>query len=273
LTRIAGQRPGAAAGDERVSCLMVTLASADRLARAKVAIAAYCAQTYSNRELIIVVDPAHASAKAGLSAHVSGLARGDIRIIEPVTAAPLGALRNLAGDAARGAILCQWDDDDLHHPERIRRQADALRASGAEAVCLQQVIQFFPAARTLYCANWRATDATVFPGSLMCKADAAVRYPETGPAARLGEDLDVALRLGARGGLHALADTPHLYVYVSHGANSWNAAHHRMLADRLAVSAGLLRRREAALREDLRAFDFGPGPVTVRGPAGPAFVL
>ena len=46
-----------------------------------------------------------------------------------------------------------------------------------------------------------------------------------------------------------------------------------MLASRLGLSKGLLLRREARLRESLRALDFGPGPVTVRGPNGVAFTL
>jgi hypothetical protein len=46
-----------------------------------------------------------------------------------------------------------------------------------------------------------------------------------------------------------------------------------MLADQLGLSQGLLRRREAALRDGLSVFDFGPGPVTVEGRNGPAFTL
>jgi hypothetical protein len=74
-------------------------------------------------------------------------------------------------------------------------------------------------------------------------------------------------------GLHALAGAPHLYVYVSHGGNSWADDHHEMLDTRLGISRGLLLRREAQLREGLRPFDFGPGDVTVRGNNGSAFTL
>ena len=70
-----------------------------------------------------------------------------------------------------------------------------------------------------------------------------------------------------------LEGAPHLYIYVSHAENSWDQGHHRMLADRLGLSQGLLRRREAALRDGLSVFDFGPGPVTVEGRNGPAFTL
>jgi glycosyltransferase involved in cell wall biosynthesis len=260
-------------GETLVSCLMVTLATPGRLACARRAITAYCAQSHPRRELVIVVDPASPDGGEALRDHVAGLGRGDIRIVRGEDGASLGALRNRARAEAQGAVHCQWDDDDLHHPDRVARQLDALEASGAEGVCLQELMQFFPAERALYCANWRATESTAIPGSLACRADARLSYPEAGPDARLREDSDAVGQLLSRGQLHALAGQPHLYVYVSHGSNSWDMDHHRMLADRLGISAGLLLRREARLREGLAAFDFGPEPVTVRGPNGPAFVL
>ena len=79
----------------------------------------------------------------------------------------------------------------------------------------------------------------------MCTAAAPIRYPEAGPQAQHGEDLAVSLQLKEQGALHPLAEAPHLYVYVSHGANAWHDEHHRMLVDRLAVSKGMMKRREA----------------------------
>jgi glycosyltransferase involved in cell wall biosynthesis len=252
---------------------MVTLPVAGRLAGLKRSLAGYLGQTHGRRELVVVVNGGEADAAAAIEAHVASLGRDDIRIVAPAGTLSLGALRNISLDAARGEVVCQWDDDDLHHPERLARQLTALAGSGGEGVCLQEVMQFFPAERGLYCTNWRATEATAFPGTLMAWASAPIRYPETGAAARLGEDLEVARAMQRRGGFAVLAGAAHLYVYVSHGGNSWNAEHHRMLAASLGLSQGLLRRRETALRDGLAGFDFGPGPVTVRGAGGPAFVL
>jgi glycosyltransferase involved in cell wall biosynthesis len=256
-----------------VSCLMLTLASPARLPFLRRSIADYCVQTHGNRELVIVTDPGPTEAKTALAHHVATLGREDIRIIEPSGVLSVGALRNFSQASARGEVFCQWDDDDMHHPERIERQLAALAGSGAEAVYLQEVMHFFPAERALYCDNWRASEYTVMPGTLMCRADAAIGYPQSGPNARLGEDSEVCGEFLRRGGLHPLAGAPHLFVYVTHGANNWDDSHHRMLADRLGVSPGLLRRREPALREGLRAFDFGADEVTVRGPSGLAFSL
>jgi glycosyltransferase involved in cell wall biosynthesis len=257
-----------------ISCLMVTLPVHDRFARLKHSIAGYLAQTHGRRELVVVLDAGTlGTTAAAIKGHVATLGRDDIRIIEVAGTPTLGALRNFSKASARGEVVCQWDDDDLHHPERLERQLAALIQSRVEGVCLQEVMQFFPAERSLYCTNWRATEAKAHPGTLMRWSRSAVLYPETGERARLGEDLDVVLQLQDRGAYAVLAGAPHLYVYVSHGGNSWNDGHHRMLANSLGLSQGLLRRRESALREGLAPFDFGPGAVNVRGANGAAFSL
>ena len=259
--------------DVLVSCLMVALPSPQRFAFLKRSIAAYCAQTHPTRELVIVLDEGPADAKAAIHCHVASLGRDDVRVVEAPRAMSLGALRNLSRASARGAVHCQWDDDDLHHPERVERQLAALTSSGAQAVCLQEVMLFLAASRELYWTNWRAAEPTVMPATVTCLASAPIRYPETGPTSRLGEDTDVALQLLRLGALHPITDAPHLLVYVGHGANTWGDAFHPMLAARLGLSQGLLLRREAKIRDRLRGLDFGPGPVTVRGPNGAAFTL
>ncbi|HEX4198471.1 MAG TPA: glycosyltransferase family A protein [Caulobacteraceae bacterium] len=260
-------------GQPLISCLMVTLPVPGRLEGLKRSLDCYLRQTHERRELVVVMDRAAGAGGEAVEAHIASLGRDDLRMVKPHGALTLGALRNISLASAAGDVVCQWDDDDLHHPERLERQFAALARSDAEGLCLQEVMQFFPSERALYGANWRATEATAHPGTLMAWRRSPIRYPETGAAARLGEDLEVVRQMQRRGGFGVLAGAPHLYVYVSHGGNSWNEAHHRMLATRLGLSQGLLRRREAALREGLAAFDFGPGAVTVQGANGPAFVL
>ena len=64
-----------------------------------------------------------------------------------------------------------------------------------------------------------------------------------------------------------------LYVYVSHGQNSWPEDHHRMLAEKLSLSKGLLMRREAKLREGLEPFSDFLDAAIVCGSNGLAFAL
>ncbi len=252
---------------------MVTLPVPERFEGLKRSLADYAAQTHERRELVLVANGGTPEALAAIKAHVASLGRDDIRIIEPPGTLTLGALRNMSRASARGEVICQWDDDDLFHPERLARQLEALLRSGAEAVCLQRVMQFFSVERRLYCVNFHIGGETAFAGSLMCWTATPIAYPESGERSRLGEDTDVVLQLLARGGLYVMADAPHLYVYVCHGANSWSDWHHRGVARYRGLSSGLLRRREAQLREDLSVYDFGPGVVAVHGASGPAFAI
>jgi glycosyltransferase involved in cell wall biosynthesis len=254
-----------------VSCLLVTLPVAERFPMLVRSIEGFRRQTHPDRELILVLNGGDDASGRRIRDHVAGLADPSIRIVEVPGVRPLGALRNASLAHARGDILCQWDDDDLYHPERLARQLDALGA--ADAVFLREVMQFYPHERTLSCTNWHATEVKAFPGSLMCRAATGIRYPETGSEARLGEDSVVARFLSERCRVEILGGAPHLYVYVSHGRNSWPDAHHRMLAGQLALSRGLLLRRETELRAGLAAFDLGPDDVTVHGYNGAAFSL
>ena len=255
-----------------VSCLMITQPAPERLARARQSLGAYLAQTHPRKELVVVIEPKGLDGDgAVLVDHIADLRRPDIRVVTGLGAAALGALRNRSLDYAAGDIVCQWDDDDLCHPDRLRRQLALLLAGDFEAVYLQEVMQFFPASRAIYWTNWRATEAMAHPGTLMMRGGMPVRYVEAGAAASLGEDLDLARRLQARGHVGYLAGQAPLFIYVSHGANSWSQDHHRMLISELAISKGLLTRREPEIRRGLAAFDFGVDDVSVRGSNGEAF--
>ncbi len=259
-----------ASADDLVSCVMVTRLAADRTAFIRASLAAFQAQTHRRRELVIVVDPtADRTGRSELRAALQVSGPAPIRVVEAPGVLSLGALRNLSLDVSAGAYVCQWDDDDIHHPQRVSAQLAALRAGSHQAVLLQDVLQFFAESRSLYWTNWRATEAAGHPGTLMLARAAAPRYPEAGPEARKGEDLDVARRLRARGALGTLPGAPHLFAYVCHGSNTWDAAHHRMLADRLAISRSLLKRHETVLRQAIG--ELALGPVVVCGANGPAF--
>jgi glycosyltransferase involved in cell wall biosynthesis len=252
---------------------MVTMPLAQRFDYLRRSVESYVSQTYPMRELVIVFEAMETPGAHAVQRYISSLGRSDIRLAPAFDAPTLGALRNHSRAQARGDFHIQWDDDDFHHPLRIERQLAFLLDVGAEAVCLQQVMQLFAASRRLYCLNWAGAEAGGFPGSLLCRGSAPVRYPDSGPNARRGEDTDLIAQLQRGEGYRVLADAPHLYVYVSHGLNTWSDDHHQMLAGRLAISRGLLLRRETMLREGLAAFDFGPGPVTLEGANGPAFVI
>jgi glycosyltransferase involved in cell wall biosynthesis len=261
------------ATDLMVSCLMVTLAAPERLLYLRRSIADYCRQRHANKELVIVLDAGPPETKAAIAEHIGSLRRSDIRIIDPSGKRSLGALRNIALESASGDVCCQWDDDDLNHPQRLERQLQFLLETDSEAGYLQETMLFFPGFRTLRCTNWRAYPARGNPATLMCRRGTSIHYPEIGPESQLGEDLAVALQLIARNACRSLPDAPHLYVYVSHGRNTCPIAQHQLAASRLSISRALLLRREGQMREGLQVFDFGPEDIDVEGYNGLAFTL
>ena len=271
--QIEPSQTGPAAREHTVSCLMVALAVPEREASAKRSIDDFCRQTLANKNLVLVLSGGVESVEQSLRDYVETLGRDDIRVFTQPKGLSLGQLRNFSISVATGDVLCQWDDDDLYHPARLERQLAALIEGNFEAVYLQDVMQYFPAANVLYWTNWRATPATGHPGTLMARREAPILYPTQGSVAHLGEDSEVARTLIARGRVGYLAGMPHLFVYVSHGANSWDAGHHKMLADELSISKALLLRREAQIREGLGPHGFSRGSISLLGNNGPAFVF
>ncbi len=258
--------------DVAVTALLVTLPVPERLAFAKRSIDDFCRQTLTNKTLLVVINGGVEEVRQALRGHVAGLNRSNIQILEPPGVLNLGQLRNLSYEAATTELVCQWDDDDLAHPERLETQARTLIDNDFEGVYLQEVMHYFPEAQKLYCTNWRATAAHGHPGTLMSRRALGLHYPSEGEVAVRGEDSVLAEALMARGKVGYVTGQPHLYVYVTHGANTWNESHHAMLRDELAISQGLLKRREAQIRNGLEPYGLPPG-TSVEGSNGEAFRL
>ena len=209
-----GEMPCPEAGSVKgplVSCLMVT--HGDRPA-VREAIHCYRQQTYSNRELVIIVTTEDNLVEPLLAE----LRDASIRLCR-VAPAPLGVLRNASVGEARGALLCLWDDDDLCHPQRIELQLTALNESGAAAsFLLRWVLWHLPRQRLALSGN------RLWEGTMLIWKEAMVPYP---PLAR-GEDTVLVNELGGRYSLVAI-DAPLLYCYVGDGANTWSADHFDVL--------------------------------------------
>jgi glycosyltransferase involved in cell wall biosynthesis len=252
---------------------MVTLPVPERFAGLKKSIGDFLQQSHSEKELVVVMNGGDITGRQMIATHVSDLQQPMVRLVDVPGLLTLGALRNISLAEAHGEYFCHWDDDDRHHPQRLALQLRDLRASDKQALCLEEVMQYFPHERKMYCLNWRATEAKSFPPSLLLHKSVELRYPENGEQARRGEDLVVLRQLAAQGGYHVLAGAPHLILYVSHGQNTWSLDHHRMLARQLGLSKGLLIRRETKLREALQPFSDFLGNATVYGSNGLAFTL
>ncbi|GLY66495.1 glycosyltransferase [Amycolatopsis taiwanensis] len=198
-----------------VSCLMVTK---DRPSLAQRAIRCFLAQTYPSKELVVVDDgPSDA-----LEQFVRDLGDERIRFHRlPPAGQPLGALRNIAVDRARGTYVCQWDDDDLYDPERIEVQMAAILALGAQACFLARQQLWRPARGELAISHVR-----VWEGTMLCAKGALPRYPPQ----RRGEDTPVAAGIISSGRV-VCVDTPELCTYVCHENNTFEPSHFERIFD------------------------------------------
>ncbi len=263
-------------GDDKsspsVDCLMVALPILDRVPMVKQSIADFIAQTYEAKSLIIVINGGIKAVRNELRAYISQLDQANIRLVEPDGDHTLAELRNISLSEARSDLVCQWDDDDRNHPQRLEKQIRCLIEGDFEAVYLQDVMQYFSGEASLFWINWRTTPLQGHPGTLLAKRSESLRYRAKGAEARLGEDSVLARDLIRQGHVGYLADMAHLFIYVTHASNSWPVDHHLMLQSELAISKGLLKRRETSLRAELMTYGFKT-PVRLQGNNGEAFVL
>jgi Glycosyl transferase family 2 len=192
-----------------VSCLMVTK---NRPVLAKIAVGCYRAQTWPNRELVILDE----SSDGVLATWIAGLNDRSIRHLPiAATAETLGALRNRSVAAARGAFVCQWDDDDLQHPARIELAMAAMAATRAPASRLFRQMIWYLGEKRVAISPRRFHENTVL---------VAKRILPPYPPLRMGEDNAAIDRLAA-GNRVVLLDIPELYIYGVHGRNTWPADH------------------------------------------------
>ena len=225
-----------------VCALMVT---ARRYALAMVAIASFQAQDYPNCELVIVED----DSDPRLEQAVAALNDPRVRLIK---CAPgeftLGELRNQAISAARGEWVCQWDDDDLYDPARLRLQMAAIQAANADGCFLLRWTIWWPQQR-----RFASSVERLWEGSLLARKALLEPYPSL----KRGEDTPVTEAFFKRARVVGL-DAPRLYVYVVHGNNTFDPAHFDAhWQDAHQRFAGLKARRvkqELCKRLDLEAY-------------------
>jgi len=192
-----------------VSCLMVTRG---QLFPSRFAVDCFRRQSWPERELVLVCD----APGTPIEAYCRTLGDARIRIVVPDgPGGKLGALRNLSLRAARGDWICQWDDDDLYHPQRLELGMLMLQSMQADALFLSRWMLWSPAARRIGVSGKREWE-----GSMLARRACVPPYP----ALARGEDTAVMHAMLKRGRV-VLLDAPWLYTYVQTGANTWTGSH------------------------------------------------
>lgn len=255
-----------------ISCLMVTR---DRVSLVKRAINCFVSQTYPHRELVILSD-GDIKAQSGIEAYIKSLGVNNIRLIrESGDQNTLAFMRNKALDHALGEIICQWDDDDCYHPQRLEKQMSFMLQEDAQACFLTNQLQYLETENALLWIDWNAEhlpfENTLIPGTLMMFKNNNYRYLEEGPHTRLGEDSVLLQSLYNDLPIAAASHLGHLYLYTYHGRNSFDKEHHyRMSTCGLSVDA--LKEKRAIISDAMQYYPIEK-PYSVIGHDGPAYQL
>lgn len=247
-----------------ISCLMIT--QAPRLALARLAIGDFAAQTHADRELVVVHDGGDAFHDE-LSAQAATVRSAPVRILRHASGSTLGALRNASIEAANGEFVCQWDDDDRYHPQRLSLQWQAILREQADFCFLCDQLHWFPARGELYWDDWNRETwpLNLIPGTLLGRRERMPRYAEV----TRGEDTDALLQILRRGDrIVRLRDAGWCYVYVYHGANTWDAGHHVAITRAKRYGQARLLQRESDLRRYLAEYAPAFGAVRLPHEAG-----
>jgi len=249
-----------------ISCLCVT--HGDRPGFLSDAVADFVHQTFPDRELVILHDSDDA-ADARVRAIVSPHASAPVRVERTPPGAKLGGLRNIAIARARGEWICQWDDDDRHHPERLRLQWERAQSERAAVNYLVDQLHWFEPENILFWDDWNAEPypLNIIQGTILARRSILPPYPDIGP----GEDTmqtHALFRAEASKAFRVsrLSGMGWCYIYRFHGANAWDAEHHRAISALKHLPPARLLPRLAVLRERLK--EYQPMLPALRTPLG-----
>lgn len=227
-----------------ISCLTVT--QLKRISLLRRCLQSYAEQTIasSSRELLIL----HHDGPDGTAAFQELISELNIEArIFAVPRAPLGRLRNLSIENARGELLCPWDDDDFCHPDRLLVQSAPFAECECVATSLDSQLFWFPDSHDLYI---RRGGKEGIHGTIMFRSGLGLRYSE---GMTKGEDSRLMQDIIERGvaSICRIDDHPELHVRTYHGMNTWDFAHHSNHT-RQALDADWLLSNESKIREWIR---------------------
>jgi glycosyltransferase involved in cell wall biosynthesis len=124
---------------ELISCMLLTMPQ--RLDFFTHAVKCFYRQTWENKELVIIADPdCDEDAMRALAP--------DAKIGITHTKLTIGAKRNLACEAAAGAYIAVFDDDDHSSPGRLTTQYERITA------CNNKNVNVFIQTHFLYSGEW-----------------------------------------------------------------------------------------------------------------------
>jgi len=196
-----------------ISCLCVTHNSLAQLQRS---IACFKAQTYPNKELLVLYE----SDNTAVGRELAGAGDQNIRFVEVPASPklPLGQLRNIAVEKSGGRFFCQWDDDDWYASNRLEVQMQSIADNCKPAGMLLYWLMYDASRDQAYLSPFR-----LWEGSILCHKTMITGDCNYASLAK-GEDTILMGKLIENNAIFPII-RPNLYIYVFHGNNTWNYKH------------------------------------------------
>lgn len=236
---------------QKISCICITRHRPHLLKRA---MACFHAQTHPDKELVVLCEEDDAATLRLLD----GLpASGELKIliVPRETGRHLGYLRNYAIARASGNYICQWDDDDWYHPERLRYQLSLIEGTHYAACVLSRELIFDTRSGTAWLSCQRHWE-----GSVLCRREEALEYPYSN--LEKGEDTPMILSLQRQRLLYTDPASTPFYIYIFHGENTWDYDHFKgffpystQLPAAVAQLVGRITDGETSDAKDIEALD------------------
>lgn len=203
--------------DPLISCLCISKGNPSFL---KTIIDCFISQTYPRKELIIIYE--------GSNDFLETLDHPEHNIkTYQVALAPkktLGDLRNMAVSNAEGEYVCQWDDDDWYHKDRLLNQYNYSKTDNCAGSILNRWLVYDKSEKVAYLSNER-----LWEGSILCQKEPMLQSKYE--SLSIGEDTSVIEYLDSNKLLQHMPSSAHLYIYTYHGKNTWDHQHWSRIFD------------------------------------------
>lgn len=199
-----------------ISCLCV---SNDRPHLLSKAINNFLAQSYSNKELVIVSSHFNEvyddiiKQFVGVPIKYIFYCRQESGSRKKVS---LGELRNYAVENCSGEYFCTWDDDDWNHVQRLTIQMESILGSNKMACISLYLLIYDQTQNEVYLSFTRPWEQT-----LMCNRKVVKDLNISFPAMEKSEDFHFVKSLIQHNLVFPII-APNIYIYVYHGSNTWD---------------------------------------------------
>ena len=198
-----------------ISCLCPTRNHPDIVIRA---IRCFQGQTWENKELILVADEDNPYIE-----DLKKFTSENIKLFYAPKGSILGAIRNISVDNAKGEYIAQWDDDNIHHKDRLLMQYNAIIHSKKEACFLKRVL-----IHDMINGNKGISKAGRGIESTIVALKSAL--PKYNPNTKIAEDLPARIFFMSNG-RGIIINEPQLYIYNIHDNNTCEKRNLRSMMD------------------------------------------